>query len=593
MARHLRNVVQRNRIFHFRRVIPLDLRPRFRRREITCSLRTSELHLAGIRARELYLAAESLFEESRRDPMLSDDQLAAIVQDFYGYVLDQENKLRLRLGRIPEEVRVKRAEHFRGVAQQARADLGANEFGTVAFITEAMERKHKLAGQLDETGRNQLSQALMRGGIELAEAVRARYEGDFTFEPRDKLLARKVEALFAQPAAAPPPATAQQSPAAPVEPPKEAAKAEGGPLFAKVAESFVAKQKQRRQWENQTALQNEKSYQLFKAICGDRPLRSYTRKDAAAFKDVLERLPSNYGKASQYLGKTPDEILALDAENDSKDERLSIKTVKRHLSALSALWDEALPAAEAASNIFSGFKFSRQQRAQDQRPMWTKADLEKLFKTPIWAGCKSEGRRSTPGSLVIRDEKFWLPLIAVFSGARQEEICQLHVEDIRQEEGVWLFDINPRPPRKLKNRSAVRLVPIHDELIRIGFLGYVDEQRKAGNARVFPNLNPGGADDRLGHGFTKWFTRYRRDVELYEVGKDFHSFRHSATTFLHQGGALDSVIDRLTGHVLVGETGRYNKSSLIMQLNAAIQTIDLKLDFSKLYQTEWEPTQTL
>lgn len=119
------------------------------------------------------------------------------MQDFYGYVLDRENKLRLRLGRIPEEVRVRRAEHFRGVAQQARADLGANEFGTVAFITEAMARKHKLAGQLDETGRNQLSQTLMRGGIELAEAVRARYEGDFTFEPRDRLLARKVEALFA------------------------------------------------------------------------------------------------------------------------------------------------------------------------------------------------------------------------------------------------------------------------------------------------------------------------------------------------------------------------------------------------------------
>ncbi|TCR62222.1 hypothetical protein EV560_111210 [Bosea sp. BK604] len=150
-------------------MIPLDLRPRFRRREITCSLRTSELHLAGLRARRLYLVAESLFEESRHDPMLTDDQLAAIVQDFYSYVLDLENKLRLRLGRNPEVVRARRAKHFRGVAQQARADLGANEFGTVAFISEAMLRKHKLAGQLVETGRNQLSQALMRDGIDLGE----------------------------------------------------------------------------------------------------------------------------------------------------------------------------------------------------------------------------------------------------------------------------------------------------------------------------------------------------------------------------------------------------------------------------------------
>lgn len=585
MAHHLRNLVQRNRIFHFRRVIPVGLRARFGRREITCSLRTSELHLAGIRSRQLYLAAESLFDESRRGPMLSDDQLAAIVQDFYGYVLEQENKLRLKLGRIPEEVRARRAEHFRVVAQQARTDLGANEFGSVAFITEAMARKHKLAGQLDEIERNQLSQALMRGGIELAEAVRARYGGDFTFEPRDKLLARKVEALFATPTAEQPQATSQRPPtSAPAEPPKDAAETEGGVLFAKTAERFVAKQKQLRRWENQTAAQNEKSYELFEAICGNRPLRSYTRRDAATFKDVLERLPADYGKASRYLGKTPDEILALDAEGGSTGDRLSIRTVKRHFSALSALWDEAIPLGDAADKIFSGFKFPQQQRAQDQRPMWARADLGRLFKTPVWAGCKSEGRRSMPGTQIIRDEKFWLPLIAVFSGARQEEICQLHAEDIRQEEGVWVFDINARPPRKLKNRSAVRLVPIHGELIRIGFLRYVDEQREAGNARIFPNLHPGGADDRLGHGFTKWFTRYRRDVKLYETGKDFHSFRHSATTFLHQGGASDSVVDRLTGHTTPGETARYNKSTDIGQLKAAIELIDTGLDLSALHR---------
>ncbi len=589
MARLLRNVVQRNRIFHFRRVIPLDLRPRFRRGEITCSLRTSELHLAGIRARELYLAAESLFDESRCDPMLSDDQLAAIVQDFYGYVLDQENKLRLRHGRIPEEVRARRAEHFNTVAKQARADLGANEFGSVAFISQAMLRKHKLAGQLDETGRNQVSQALMRGGIDLAEAVRARYEGDFNFEPRDKLLARKVEALFAAPADS-------QSQAAGQAAPSEHGRQEGREaeaLFAETAASFVTKQKQLRRWENQTASQNEKSYELFKAICGDRPLRTYVRKDAAKFKDVLERLPADYGKASRYIGKAPDEILALEAENGSQSERLSIRTVKRHFSALSALWDEAIPLGDAADKIFSGFKFPQQQRAQDQRPMWTRADLARLFKTPIWVGCKSEGRRTTPGSQIIRDEKFWLPLIAIFSGARQEEICQLHVEDIRQEKGVWVFDINARPPRRLKNRSAVRLVPIHGELIRIGFLRYVDEQREAGNARIFPNLHPGGADDRLGHGFTKWFTRYRRDVKLYEAGRDFHSFRHSATTFLHQGGASDSVVDRLTGHTTPGETARYTKSTDIAQLKTAIEAIDAGVDFTGLHQAERQPAQTL
>src|SRR4051812_17253275 len=98
--------------------------------------------------------------------------------------------------------------------------------------------------------------------------------------------------------------------------------------------------------------------------------------------------------------------------------------------------------------------------------------------------------------------------------------------------GVTVFDINARPPRQLKNRNAIRLVPIHKELIRLGLLAHVEEQRRRGERLVFSNLVPGGADERLGHNFTKWFTRYRQEVGLYRPGLDFHSFRHRATTFM-------------------------------------------------------------
>jgi integrase len=253
------------------------------------------------------------------------------------------------------------------------------------------------------------------------------------------------------------------------------------------------------------------------------------------------------------------------------------------VTALSTLWDDAVSDGRLGANIFTGFRFPQQKRAQDQRPMWSRQDLARLFQTPVWAGCKSEGRRSTPGSLVIRDEKFWLPLLAVFTGARQEELCQLHVEDVRHEDGIWLLDINTRGPRRLKNKTAVRLIPLHGELIKIGFPSYVDERRRVGDIRVFPALQPGGADGRLGHAFTKWFTRYRRDVRLYEEGRDFHAFRHSATTFMHQGGVPDTLIDRLTGHATPGETARYMKQSTIQHLHDAIQKIDPGVDLSRLY----------
>lgn len=240
---------------------------------------------------------------------------------------------------------------------------------------------------------------------------------------------------------------------------------------------------------------------------------------------------------------------------------------------------------EAEANIFSGFRFSGGRKASEQRDMWERDELGRLFATPVWTGCASPARRTKPGSFVVRDEKFWLPLIAVFSGMRQEEICQLRVEDIRQEEGVWFIDVNDRPPRKLKNATAVRRVPIHSELIRLGFLAHIDKQRRVRQPRVFPGLEPGGADARLGHAFTKWFTRYRRDVGVYRVGLDFHSFRHTATTLMHQAGVASAVIDHVTGHATAGETARYTKRSTLSQLRTAIEAIVIGVDLSTLYSS--------
>ena len=37
--------------------------------------------------------------------------------------------------------------------------------------------------------------------------------------------------------------------------------------------------------------------------------------------------------------------------------------------------------------------------------MWDGAALAELFATPVWRGCKSEARRTTPGTLVLRDAR--------------------------------------------------------------------------------------------------------------------------------------------------------------------------------------------
>jgi integrase len=104
-----------------------------------------------------------------------------------------------------------------------------------------------------------------------------------------------------------------------------------------------------------------------------------------------------------------------------------------------------------------------------------------------------------------------------------------------------------------------------------------------GKILLFPNLQPGGADDRLGHNYSKWFSRYRRETDLFVPGRDFHSFRHSATTFMSRAGVQHTVIDAVTGHATAGETARYDKGLTVSNLKEAIEKIEIGVDLSRLY----------
>ena len=461
------NVVRRGGVYHFRRAVPLDLRSALRRGELTRSLETSDVRKAQLRSRALYLASEHLFHQVRVSTMLSEDQLARLVQDFYLTVLERENDARLLTnGPLPEPVREARIGFYTDVADRSRHALACNEFASAWFATEAMLRKNGLAGRLEAKEIKQAQQAMLRAGIDLAEAMKARYQGDFNHEPRDRLLRQKIDAIFQAPTG-----PGAETPASrPVQPASDMLDIEGAHLSA-AAERFCRERVTAKTWEKQSALQSGKSYALFIEICGDRPIVKYTRKDASRFKDVLQQLPGDYGKAAQYQGLTPEEIIAVErtASHRQHVDRITPRTVKRHFSALSTLWDDAIPRGEASENIFSGFKFPASKRANQQREMWSLAELKQLFASPVWSGCQSPARRAKPGTLVIRDEKFWLPLIAVFSGMREEEICQLFLEDVREESGIWVFDVNNRPPRNSRIRMRFGSSQFIESSLRSGF----------------------------------------------------------------------------------------------------------------------------
>ncbi len=358
--------------------------------------------------------------------------------------------------------------------------------------------------------------------------------------------------------------------------PTDAPITSSGPHLSELLPDFLEFMKTKKGWKEQTLNQNKTTYRMFIEVVGDKPLQAYARKDLALFYDVLLKLPSLYSKKSEWKHLSLSEIVA---KTDGMNvDRMTMKTVSRHFSALGSLFAYYKRRGEYnGENPAHGFEFPDKTKASSKRNMWEGEKLVKLFSSPVWSGCKSKGRRSASGNLVIKDEKYWLPMLGLYHGNRLEEFAQLRQEDIKQEDGIWFFNICDEGGRQTKNKQSNRRVPIHPFIISIGFLDYVNGVALLPDSLVFPNLNQGGPDQKLGYGFTKWWSRYRQVVGVYEKGLDYHSFRHGVTTKLYAAGVSEALVDEIIGHEGGGTSRRvYKKDMPISVLYDAIKKVGWK-----------------
>ena len=137
--------------------------------------------------------------------------------------------------------------------------------------------------------------------------------------------------------------------------------------------------------------------------------------------------------------------------------------------------------------------------------------------------------------------QFWIPLIGLYTGARISEPASMKVEHVFNKTGL---DIMHLPGTKTD--ASPRDIPIHPDLISIGFLDYVNYRKSLGKEMMFDvtfsKLNGYGAAP------SKWFGNLKRDVGITHKMKVFHSFRHTITDHLNQHGAQFEANCQYTGH---------------------------------------------
>jgi integrase len=188
----------------------------------------------------------------------------------------------------------------------------------------------------------------------------------------------------------------------------------------------------------------------------------------------------------------------------------------------------------------------RLKEPRSKRRPWEPEELSVLFSSPVYTkGARPKGGKG--------EAAYWLPLLALYSGARLNELAPICVNDVTRDASSSSYFLNivedDEVGRSLKTETSVRAVPIHPELARIGFLDFVEYARRDGGetARLFPKLDK-GSKGGFGEAFSKWFGRYKRALGIDNEKSVFHSFRHGFKDALRAAGVNEDVNDALTGH---------------------------------------------
>jgi integrase len=131
---------------------------------------------------------------------------------------------------------------------------------------------------------------------------------------------------------------------------------------------------------------------------------------------------------------------------------------------------------------------------------------------------------------------------------RTNEMCQILLSQVKKEKGIWFIFIEDSEETKVKTENAIRKVPLHPQLIDLGFVDYVTAQKKSKRGRLFWELS----EDR--DGFASHVSRHYNQRFLPAVGvwkkytKVLYCTRHTFINKLYSEMVDENVIKVLIGH---------------------------------------------
>lgn len=220
-------------------------------------------------------------------------------------------------------------------------------------------------------------------------------------------------------------------------------------------------------------------------------------------------------------------------DEELTQKNLAHNTIRDRLVSLGGFWKwmSSRGAVPEDTNPWSNHKLSKTKNKGSTPPKRAYSDDELLA---LIKG--TDETKKWPTYSYLPD----LIVLGMFTGCREEELCCVKVEDITKGRGHFIINVTDA-----KTKAGIRPVAVtHPAPVAV-----IKRRMAAKTERLFPELKPGGLDNKYSASAVKAYGRYRRACDVPD-GTDYHSFRRNVITVLERAKVGQVEIARYVGHNL-------------------------------------------
>lgn len=560
--------------FEVRIQVPKSWQARVGRKERLVSLHTGDRRAATLLAPDIVARQIAEWRELVDAPFRgapTDPASVAVRVAFDGMLSALENSRKAWPADDTEYATRLAARH--GDRRRLTRRLHDGELGQWEAMADRMIVEHGLSLEKGTSDYNDYVRDLATMTIDAVDTFLRRAEGELDATPRTAIVRDEKE--------------------------RAAAKAKSGESIMELFEKLAGEALELDLLRPDTVNQNRKVLQMFAEFVGvDRAIDSITPLEVCEFRDARRDVPPKWSMKRDFRGLTLRQ--AAEKARSLTLPKTSYVTVNRELSTISPLftWLAEMPRWAGLANPCAGL-FKKDVKGKKPRPPFETEALNRLLVSPLFTGFRADGEEHLQGEVHADDWRRWIPLTAMFTGARAGEIAQLRVCDVCKERGKWFIHMkeDAKAGLHVKNRKS-RAVPVHNKLEAMGFIAFAERRREgAGSeeAALFPDLIK-NERDQVGAVPSEWFRDYLVAIGLKDHrvqggdGFGLHSFRHTLADRLRsEAELLDHEAAIFFGHDQSSTTAGYGRipQGTVKKLSGWLDAVTWEgVDFTPLIPDE-------